>query len=507
MDSSSDTARLRACISDLVGLLGLRALWIGRDPGEIVGILLDALLRMLQLDVAYARLSDSLGGHGIEQARHAKGAPPAGGSATAIGRELAPWLRPGAPAFRREIPQVAGGGELSIAQLWIGLDADTGVVAVGSRRLDFPNEIESLLLRVAVNQAALELQGLQVTAARDHAVGMERLKDQLQEENLYLRRELDTVPGFDEVVGTSGSLRAVFRLVEQVASTDACVLIQGETGTGKELVARAVHRASPRRGARLREGELRGDPRRADRERAVRTREGRVHRRDRPSGSAASSSPTAARSSSTRWASCPSELQAKLLRVLEEQEFERLGSIAHDPRRRAHRRGDEPRPGADGRRRPVPQRPVLPPEGLPDRRAAAARAARGHPAPRAQLRRSLQPALQQACPSIGSEAMTALCRYAWPGNVRELENFIERCVILSQASSLEVPLGELETRRDAPPEDALVLEDVERQHILRVLGDSNWVIAGPTGAAAKLGMKRTSLQYRMRKLGIARSSA
>lgn len=101
--------------------------------------------------------------------------------------------------------------------------------------------------------------------------------------------------------------------------------------------------------------------------------------------------------------------------------------------------------------------------------------------------------------------MAALCRYSWPGNVREMENLIERSVILSRGPTLEVPLGELECAGLAAT-DAATLEDFERQHILRALNECRWVIAGPAGAAAKLGMKRTTLQHRMRKLGITRQS-
>jgi formate hydrogenlyase transcriptional activator len=105
--------------------------------------------------------------------------------------------------------------------------------------------------------------------------------------------------------------------------------------------------------------------------------------------------------------------------------------------------------------------------------------------------------------SISPATMAALCRYHWPGNIRELENFIERSVILSQGRSLEVPLGELKPT-DAKTAVAPTLEDIQRQHILRALEECNWVIAGPTGAALKLGMKRTSFQYKMQKLGIIR---
>jgi formate hydrogenlyase transcriptional activator len=111
--------------------------------------------------------------------------------------------------------------------------------------------------------------------------------------------------------------------------------------------------------------------------------------------------------------------------------------------------------------------------------------------------------LRKAITSIGSETMSALCRYPWPGNIRELENFVERSVILSRGSMLEAPLGELAPlhRRKA---DMSTLKDLQREHVLRALNESNWVIGGRFGAAAKLGMKHTSLQYRMQKLGISR---
>lgn len=201
----------------------------------------------------------------------------------------------------------------------------------------------------------------------------------------------------------------------------------------------------------------------------------------------------------------PLDLQAKLLRVLQDQEFERLGSsrtIRVDVRLVAATNRDLAQMVEDREFRSdlyyrLKVFPIMVPplrqrvEDIP----ILARRLTEHHARR--CRRSIT--------SISSEAMNALCAYHWPGNIRELDNLIERSVILSQGPSLEVPLGEL---TPASPKTGVepTLEDIQRQHILRALDECNWVIAGPTGAAVKLGMKRTSLQYKMQKLGITRPS-
>lgn len=192
-----------------------------------------------------------------------------------------------------------------------------------------------------------------------------------------------------------------------------------------------------------------------------------------------------------------------MLRVLQEQEFERLGSaktIRVDVRLVAASNRDLAQMVADRAFRSdlyyrLKVFPILVPplrdraEDIPDLvRCFTERYVR---------------LFRKPITRIDADVMTALCHYPWPGNVREVENFVERCVILSQGSTLEVPLGELQpvTR---PAADGASLEGVEREHILRCLNECNWVIAGPSGAAAKLGMKRTSLQSKMQKLGIVR---
>ena len=199
----------------------------------------------------------------------------------------------------------------------------------------------------------------------------------------------------------------------------------------------------------------------------------------------------------------PLELQVKLLRVLQEQEFERLGStrtVRVDVRLVAASNRDLAQMVEDREFRSdlyyrLKVFPIMVPplrERIEDIPILVGHFTEHHAR---HCKRSIT--------SISPETMTALCRYHWPGNIRELENLIERSVILSQGRSLEVPLGELKpagTKTAVGP----TLEDIQRQHILHALDECNWVIAGATGAAAKLGMKRTSLQYKMQKLGITR---
>ena len=234
----------------------------------------------------------------------------------------------------------------------------------------------------------------QVAVAVENALAFEEieaLKDKLDKEKVYLEEEVRTEHNFGEIVGESAALRRVLKEVETVAPTDSTVLIRGETGTGKELIARALHELSPRRDRTfvklncaaiptgLLESELFGHEKGAFTG-AITQKVGRFELAHQGTLFL------------DEVGDIPPELQPKLLRVLQEQEFERLGEHADDPGGRAPGGGHEPRPGADGRRRPIPQRPLLPPERVPGRAAAAARAPRRHPAAGPPLHAAVRPA-------------------------------------------------------------------------------------------------------------------
>jgi transcriptional regulator with GAF, ATPase, and Fis domain len=502
-DRIEDIRRLQRCLNDLVSLLALPAMWSGHEPPHVIGILLDVLLRMLHLDFAYARLNTGAGAALGEIIRIAKNRQ-THSQPGEIGQALEPWLRLDEPGSTSGVPNPIGDGEVSIACVWLGLAPERGMVVAGSGRTDFPTGIETLLLKSAVNQAVIELQRAEVLAERNRAVAIENVKNRLLAENIYLRQELDSRQHRGEIVGQSKVLRQVLALAEQVAPTNACVLIQGETGTGKELIARAIHRLSSRKEQAfvklncaaiptgLLEAELFGHEKGAFTG-AIGQRIGRFELAHQGTIFL------------DEVGEIPLELQAKLLRVLQEQEFERLGStrtIRVDVRLVAASNRDLARMVVDREfRSDLYYRLNVFPIMVPPLRE------RAQDIPQLVQYFMERHARQYNKPITGvtAETMTELCRYPWPGNVRELENLIERSVILSQGSTLEVPLGELKPEPvGGMAADDATLEDFEREHILRALNECNWVIAGTSGAAAKLGMKRTSLQYKMQKLGIIR---
>jgi formate hydrogenlyase transcriptional activator len=335
---------------------------------------------------------------------------------------------------------------------------------------------------------------------------IEELKDKLTEEKLYLEDEIRTEYDFEEIVGDSQSLKRVLRDVETVAPTDSTVLIQGESGTGKELIARAIHNLSGRRQRTfvkvncaaiptgLIESELFGHEKGAFTG-AISQKIGRFELADKGTLFL------------DEIGDIPLELQPKLLRVLQEREFERLGStrtVKVDIRLVTATNRDLSQMIASREFRedlfyrlnvfPI----TLPP--LRERREDISLLAR-------YFTQKYARRMNRAIETIPGEAMEALTNWNWPGNVRELENLIERAVILTRGAALHVPLAELRNGGEAASTTGALttLEEAEREHILRGLRESKWVVGGPAGAAVRLGLKRTTLQSRIQKLGIVRS--
>ncbi len=382
---------------------------------------------------------------------------------------------PGGRAFTTRQP-VLSGAELSTDPLGkrtgvksacavplISHDHVLGVLGVGRLNENAFTEDDAELLTEVGKQVAIAVEN--ALAYRE----IDALRNKLQEEKLYLQEEIRTEYNFDEIVGTSATLKRALQDVETVAPTDSTVLIFGETGTGKELIARALHNLSGRAEhtlvkvncaaipTGLLESEMFGHERGAFTG-AVTQRKGRFELAHHGTIFL------------DEVEEIPLELQPKLLRVLQEQEFERLGSAVSLPALRER------------------------PEDIPLLINFFAQ--------------KFAQQMKKPIKTIPTETMTRLAAYSWPGNIRELQNLVERAVILSRSSVLEVPLAELKQSGNGSPVNQLQgpikLEAVEREHILKVLRETGWVIGGPAGAAARLGLNRTTLNHRMRKLGINR---
>jgi formate hydrogenlyase transcriptional activator len=367
-------------------------------------------------------------------------------------------------------------------------------LAVGSLAEDsFRQEDVDFLAQVA-NQIAIAVEN--ALAYREIA----ELKNKLAEEKLYLEEEIQTEHNFEEVIGESAALKRALSQVETVAPTDSTVLILGETGTGKEVIARAIHELSRRRDGTfvkincaaiptgLLESELFGHEKGAFTG-AIAQKIGRFELAHHGTLFL------------DEVGDIPLELQPKLLRVLQEKEFERLGgtrTIRVDVRLVAATNHNLAQIVEENLfRRDLYYRLNVFPILIPPLRE------RSEDIP-LLVRYFVQKYARQMdrrIETISTEEMDALTRYHWPGNVRELENLIERAVILSPGPELRVPVAELKQPPGAPSN--LTLQAAEREHIIRVLRETNWVVGGPRGTAARLGLKRTTLQSRMQKLGIA----
>jgi formate hydrogenlyase transcriptional activator len=392
-----------------------------------------------------------------------------------------------------------------------------GVLLLGRRdESAFSHDDVKLLMQVAS----------QVAIAVENALAYKKiaeLKEKLTQEKLYLEDEIRTELNFEEIVGKSAVLRRVLKQVATVAPTDSTVLIYGETGTGKELIARAIHNLSSRVSnsfvklncaaipTGLLESELFGHERGAFTG-AITQRIGRFELANRGTVFL------------DEIGEIPLELQPKLLRVLQEREFERLGSsrtLTTDARLIAATNRDLDAMVEEQKfRSDLFYRLNVFPVRVPSLRE------RPEDIPLLVRHFAEQCArrMNKKIETISTETLKQMRQYHWPGNIRELQNVIERAVILSAGPILNVPISEFQSRpapaaidgnrnadrRPEPParkDIRNVLEETERKHILSVLSQTNWVVSGPNGAAERLGMKRSTLQLRIRKLGISRENS
>lgn len=354
--------------------------------------------------------------------------------------------------------------------------------------------------------AFLEQAAREVAVAVENALDFEEAingRDKETKQRIYLEEEIRAE--FGEIVGESPALKTALDLVSVVAPTASSVLILGETGTGKELIARASHNLSGRRERAcvklncaaiplgLLESELFVHEKGAFTD-AIAQKTGRFELAHKGTLFL------------DEVGDIPLELQAKLLRVLQEQEFERLGSNkTHkvDVRLIAATHRDLAAMVKQGTfREDLYYRLKV----FPINVAALRQRTEDIPKLAWHFTTLYAQRMNKRIDAIPPETMDALVRYRWPGNVRELQNFIERAVILSPHSVLRAPICELEPFSSHTESSMTIsgLAQVQREHILRALEASGWVIGGRRGAAERLGMKRTSLVYRMRKLGISR---
>ncbi len=375
-----------------------------------------------------------------------------------------------------------------------------GVITLGSKRAGYfrPDDLD-LLGQIAT----------QISLALDNALAYEKLnasRNQIEEERLYLEEELRAEYNFEDIVGKSEALHKVLQQIQIVAPTDSTVLLHGETGTGKELIARAIHSLSARKSrtfvrlncaaipSGLVESELFGHEKGAFTG-ALMQRKGRFEIADQGTLFL------------DEIGDISLELQPKLLRALQEHEFERLGSaktIRVDVRLIAatHRdlqtmiRNNQFREDLFYRLNVFPVE--IPP--LRERRDDIPLLVNFFVS---RLSRKMQKQIR----TIPKDAMEALATAPWPGNIRELENFIERAVILTQGSELRVPLKEIKKSAVSVATSGSTFEDAERQAIIEALKAAAGKISGIGGAAERLGLKRTTLQNKMRKLGIVRLPA
>jgi len=375
-----------------------------------------------------------------------------------------------------------------------------GAMSISSVREDAFSKDDQELFQQIANQVAIAAAN--ALAVRD----LEALKNKLAQEKLYLEDEIRNELNFEEIIGQSPALKQVLKLVETVATSDSTVLLLGETGTGKELIARAVHEHSRRKSRTfvklncaaiptgLLESELFGHEKGAFTG-AIAQKVGRLELADQGTLFL------------DEVGDIPIEIQPKLLRALQEREFERLGST-HTKKVNvrlvaATNRNLEKMIEERQFRQDLYYRLNVFPIHIPPLRERQ----EDIPLLARYFAEKFARQMQKPIDSIPADTISKLQRWHWPGNVRELENLIERSVILTTGSALQVPLPDIKPSAGsvAPALSSPTADDGDREQLIRVLRETGGMLGGPNGAAARLGIKRTTLQYKIKKLGITRN--
>lgn len=381
-------------------------------------------------------------------------------------------------------------------------DRVIGALFISSYRKNAFDEEELKLLKIVAQQIEIAINNAQQAEALHKALQkVELMKNRLQAENIYLQEEIKTNYNFEEIIGQSPAIQSVLHKVEQIAPTDITVLIQGETGTGKELVARAIHSLSQRRdrtlvkvncgaiSAGLVESELFGHEKGAFTG-AVGQRIGRFELAD------------GGTIFLDEVSELPLDTQVKLLQVLQEGEFERVGSskpISVDVRIIAatNRNLAEAVKSGSFRLDLFYRLNVFPLEMPPLRKRKS-----DIPLLVNSFLSKIAKKLGKQIHGVSKETMDSLMQYDWRGNIRELQNVLERAAVLEQTSIIQIDDHMLQPNVHPHYSGSDRLEDMERSHILRVLGEADWVIEGKHGAALILGLTPSTLRYRMNKLRI-----
>lgn len=530
MNPASEIRQLQGCIDELISVLALPAMWTGQDPAHLVGTLLDAVVGMLHLDFAFAWLKLEGEAAHLELARVAA-SPRATGCERQIGEVLGRWLGQDPPRWPPVVRNPFGEGHVSIVPVHLGLRDDIGVIVAASGRTGFPSDTERLLLGVAANQAAIGLEEARLLSeqkriARDLDARVaertqelasaneelrriieqrRRTEERVRNENFALRDEIDRSSMFEEIVGSSEGLRRVLREVAKVAPTDSTVLIVGETGTGKELVARAIHKRSTRASRAfirvncaaippsLVASELFGHEKGA----FTGALQRRVGRFEAAEGGTIFLDEIG---------DLPAETQVALVRVLQEREFERVGSshpISVDVRVLvATHRDLAAEVEAGSFREDLFYRLNVFPVEIPPLRER-----------REDILLLVQYFINRYANKAGKtircidkDTLERFRSYGWPGNVRELQNVVERAVILTEDDTFVVDESWLRREASQVPKAAASLAGTlashERDIIENALTTCKGRVSGPSGAAAMLGVPRQTLDSKIRTLHI-----